>query len=228
METRDQPSRVLRSKEETRRTYDRMSRWYDAIASTSEHSFVLAGLQSLAAQEGETILEIGFGTGHSLVSLAKRVGASGRVFGIDLSEGMLKVARPRVAGADVSARVELQCGDARQLPFGKRCFDAIFVSFTLELFDTPEISIVLQGCKRVLWTGGRIGVVGLSKCGGRRWMIDLYEWAHRRLPAWVDCRPILVEETLREAGFLVVEKDSYSMWGLPVEVVVALKPPGEG
>ena len=114
-----------------------MSRWHDAIAGTSEHKFVLAGLESLACQEGETILELGFGTGRSLVSMAKRVSASGRIFGIDLSEGMLEIARRRVAGAGSSARVALQCGDARQLPFGKGCFDAVFMSFTLELFDTP-------------------------------------------------------------------------------------------
>jgi uncharacterized protein Yka (UPF0111/DUF47 family) len=52
-----------------------------------------AGLDLLKPNAGESILEIGFGTGHSLVSLAKAVGPKGKVFGIDLSDKMAKLAK---------------------------------------------------------------------------------------------------------------------------------------
>ena len=95
------------------------------------------------------------GTGHSLAQLADAVGAEGKVFGIDLSEGMRARARERL----------LSCGDATRLSYPDGSIDAVFMSFTLELFDTPEIPQVLAECKRVLRAGGRIGVVAITKEG---------------------------------------------------------------
>jgi protein-L-isoaspartate O-methyltransferase len=47
----------------------------------SEKRFTESGLQKLKVKEGETVLEIGFGTGHALVALARLVGQSGKVYG---------------------------------------------------------------------------------------------------------------------------------------------------
>lgn len=54
------------------------------------------GLHKLRTSKGEKALEIGFGTGRDLLALARSVGSSGRVYGIDLSQGMLDVARERL------------------------------------------------------------------------------------------------------------------------------------
>ena len=67
-------SRVKRSREEARANYDRISRWYDLLEGYWEGKARHAGLALLSAKRGENILEIGYGTGHSLVSLANAVG----------------------------------------------------------------------------------------------------------------------------------------------------------
>jgi ubiquinone/menaquinone biosynthesis C-methylase UbiE len=212
-------ARVTRSKEAARVSYDKLSKWYDLIAGSSERKFRDVGLKKLGVRVGERVLEIGFGTGHSLLALAQMVGASGQVYGIDLSEGMFQLAEARVRAAMLSTKVELACGDATHLPYETDFFDAVFMSFVLELFDTPELSVVLRECRRVLHRHGRTSVVALSKNNGLG--VKLYEWAHAQFPSYVDCRPIFVKKTLEGAGFQVVDMTEMSMWGLPVDVVVA-------
>jgi demethylmenaquinone methyltransferase/2-methoxy-6-polyprenyl-1,4-benzoquinol methylase len=214
-------TRVVRSKDDARVSYDRLSKWYDVIAGSSERKYRDMGLDKLGIKVGERVLEIGFGTGHSLVVLAHKVGVSGRVYGIDLSEGMRQLAEARVKTAGLAAQVELACGDATRLPYDTDFFDAILMSFVLELFDTPELPVVLSECQRVLRRHGRISIVALAKKKGLA--VTLYEWAHTRFPGAVDCRPIFVQQTLESAGFQVVDATEMSMWGLPVDVVVARK-----
>ena len=217
--TNDQISRVTRTKETAKASYDRMSRWYDLIAGTSEWKFVKVGLDLFAAKEGESILEIGYGTGKAIAKIADAVGDGGRVYGIDLSEGMHRIASKRVRAANLSDRVELRCGDGADLPYEDHRFDAIFTSFTLELFDTPEIPIVLQECKRVLRRDGRLVVVSMAKKIESSMAVRLYEWAHEKIPNYVDCRPIFVSGSMSAAGFDIVECIELKMWGLPVDAV---------
>lgn len=202
-----------------RNNYNRMSRWYDWFAGTSERQFTGIGLQMLAAQTGEEVLEIGFGTGHSLVALAQAVGVTGKVTGVDISEGMLRVTQSRLKKSGLAGQVDLQLGDAIYLPFNTAVFDAVFASFFLELFDSTEIPIVLKECRRVLRPGGRIGVVALAKTD--KVAVKIYEWAHVKFPNFIDCHPIFVHKVIEEAGFQIKETVDRFMWGLPVEVVNA-------
>ncbi|MBE3066593.1 MAG: methyltransferase domain-containing protein [Chloroflexi bacterium] len=201
--------------------YDRMSRFYDLFAGTSERRFTGIGLHMLAAQNGESVLEIGFGTGHSLVALTQAVGGSGKVTGIDISKGMLRVTQSRLKQSGFAEQVDLRLGDAAYLPFNAAGFDAVFASFTLELFDLPEIPVVLKECRRVLRPEGRIGVVALAKTDGVA--VRIYEWAHAKFPDFIDCRPIYVHKVIEAAGFQITEIVERSMWGLPVKIVIAHK-----
>jgi ubiquinone/menaquinone biosynthesis C-methylase UbiE len=215
----DESSRVLRSKEEARSNYNRLSRWYDLVAG-SETRFTDLGLRLLDIQTGERVLELGFGTGKSLAALARSVGTEGRVFGLDLSEGMRGVAARRLARAGLDRRVELHLGDAAALPYAADSFDAIFMGFTLELFDTPEIPVVLKECRRALRSGGRLAVVAMAK-GRPGILVPAYEWAHVHFPILTDCRPIAAREFLQTCGLETVAVVEKSMWGLPVDILLA-------
>lgn len=216
-------SRVKRSKEEAKASYNTMSKWYDLLAGPAENELKEMGLQKLAVQEDELVLEIGFGTGHCILALARLVGESGKVFGIDISDGMLNVTRAKIRKAGLSSRVELICGDAAELPYASNVFNAVFMSFTLELFDTPEIPTVLRECRRVLRRDGRMCVVSMSKRQKDSMMVRVYEWAHDQFTKYVDCRPIFVAKALEDAGLEVVEVTEASMFMLPVDIVLAKK-----
>lgn len=213
---------MLQSKDETRAFYDKISGVYDLLAERSEGPVRQTGLEKLALAAGERVLEIGYGTGCCLVQLAAAVGPKGRVFGIDLSEGMRARARERVEKAHLIDSVELTCGDATHLPYPDGSMDAVFMSFTLELFDTPEIPQVLAECKRVLRAGGRIGVVAITKEGKEGFAVEAYEWTHEHFPNLLDCRPIFVRRALEDAGFSIGDATITKMW-VPVEIVVAEK-----
>lgn len=200
-----------------------MSKWYDALAGGSEKKYQDIGISLLNLQSGEKVLEIGFGTGQAILSLARAVGETGKVYGLDLSEGMLGIASDRVRKAALESRVELQCGDAVTTSYAEQSFDAIFMCFTLELFDTPEIPLVLKECRRLLRQDGRLVVVAMSKKGKPNLMTRLYDWGHRHIPNYVDCRPIFVQRAVEEAGFTVTKVEVQSMWGLPVEIILAEK-----
>ena len=220
----DSVLRVYRTKAQAQRTYDRISRFYDYCAGLFEAKHRDRALARLSVTAGETVLEIGFGTGHCLQQMAESVGEEGKVYGLDISPGMLAVAKRRLQRAGLLERVELQCQDALQMPYQDNSFDAVFMSFTLELFDSPEIPRVLGEIKRVLKPRGRLGLVSMSKEDGDSLLLRLYEWVHKRFPQYADCRPIHVERSVRDAGFQVQYKEKVSLFRLPGEIVVGVRP----
>ena len=216
-------SRVYRSKENAKKTYDRISTIYDWLGGIFERRPAEKALSYLKVESGETVLEIGFGTGHCLQQIALTVGNTGKAYGIDVSEGMLQVTRKRLQKAGLVNRAELFHGDASKLPFINETFDAVFISFALELFDTPDIPQLLNEVRRVMKAGGRLGVVSLSRSKGNSIPLRIYEWIHRKCPKYVDCRPIYLEHLLRGASYTIQRKEMDNLFVLPLEIVVAIK-----
>lgn len=209
----------------TKSFYDRISHSYDMIADSNEHVAREKGLAALAISEGETVLEIGYGTGHSLVSLANSVGESGKVYGVDISDGMQKVSQKRIDEAGLSARVELSVADTPPLPYEDNTFDAVSMSFTLELFPLETIPEMLKEIRRVLKPDGRLGVVSMAlpKDGEKDSFLEkTYKWMHQHFPHIVDCQPINAVGFLKDAGFEIKTEETLEIWTMPVATLVGV------
>jgi len=217
--------RVLQSKHETRAFYDKISGVYDILAERSEAPLRHLGLRKLAVEPGDIVLELGPGTGHSLVEMAKAAGPGGHVYGVDLSLGMVAQASGVVRASGLGDRISLVCGDGEHLCIRSGAVSCLFMSFTLQLFDTPAIPRVLSECRRVLRDGGRLVVLALSKEAPAGLAMGAFEWTHRHFPNLLDCRPIYVSRSIAASGFRVHETLVEHMW-VPVEIVVATKPVG--
>lgn len=214
-------SRVNRTKTEAKTYYNHLSGYYDLLSGGMEYKISRLALDRLDITNKDRFLEIGFGTGKIIKKLISRSDFLGEIYGIDLSERMTEKTLKRLTEEE-QRRVHLNCGDAVSLPYPDRQFDKIFMSFTLELFDTPEIPMVLQECQRVLKDGGKIAIISMSK-RVENIMVKLYEWFHKKLPRQVDCRPIYTRELLEKEGFPIVEEIQKSLCGLPVDIIISGK-----
>lgn len=107
-------------------------------------------LARAAIERGDTVLDVGCGSGAMAIVAARR---AGRVVGLDISDPLLAVARERAtaAGAD---HLEFVLGDAQVHPFDAGGFDAIISQFGLMFFDDP--SAAFSNLHRALRPGGRL------------------------------------------------------------------------
>jgi ubiquinone/menaquinone biosynthesis C-methylase UbiE len=212
--------RALATRESKRAYFDKISGVYDLLSDRAEEPVRVRGLELLDAQAGEKILELGCGTGHATISLAGSVGEAGRVDALDLSPKMIRQAEANVHALELHDRVNFIVGDALKLNAADATYDAVFASFTIELFDSDEMSSILAEVRRVLRPGGRFAVVSVSCEGDDSAAVKVNEWAHRHLPNLLDCRPIYVRRLLESHGFTIAVAETQSMW-IPVEIVVA-------
>jgi len=214
---------ILRVKGNIKEIYSKLSKTYAFIEEKFEKDIRTRGLALLSIKQGEVILEIGFGTGSTLVEMAKAVGDSGKVYGIDLTPKMVELATNRLHRQKLASKVELREGDARDMPYKNQMFDAVYLASTLELFDTPDIPKVLLEIKRVLKSTGRICVVSIPKENHESSIVlRMYEWFHKMFPKYASCRPIYVEYSIKDGGYNIIKTEELMMDGLfPMKIVVA-------
>jgi len=204
------------------KVYGRISKIYVLIEATFQRRLRRQSLRLLDASDGETVLEIGPGTGAALAEMAKSVG-EGKVCGLDITPEMVRQARDRLGKTDNTGKVHVVIGDARKIPFFGKAADAVYMAETLELFAREDMRTVLQEIRRVLKPGGRLVVVSMSRKNHEGSIIlRIYEMLHRKFPFYINCRPIYVEDVLRDAGFNVaVSRDGKIAGLLPVKMILA-------
>lgn len=134
---------------------------FDRWAGAYGRSRLLVSLQKKALAEllpgaGDHVLDVACGTGGLLAEVAPRVE---RAVGLDLSSGMLEIARSRLqAGAGPGlANIDLRLGSSDALPFADGEFTAVVCTTALHHFPEPQRSI--DEMARVLAPGGRV-VIG--------------------------------------------------------------------
>jgi SAM-dependent methyltransferase len=106
-------------------------------------------------REGEVVLDLGSGGGIDVLLSAKRVGPSGRAYGVDMTDEMLELARRNAAEADVQ-NVEFIKAEIENVPLPNESVDVVISNCVINLStDKPR---VLAEMHRVLRPGGRIGI----------------------------------------------------------------------
>jgi len=104
---------------------------------------------------GETVLDLGSGGGIDVLLSARRVGPTGKAFGLDMTEEMLELARRNVAEAGAT-NVELVRGTIEDIPLPDASVDVVISNCVINL--SVDKSAVFASMYRVLRPGGRVGV----------------------------------------------------------------------
>jgi arsenite methyltransferase len=106
-------------------------------------------------REGETVLDLGSGGGIDVLLSARRVGATGRAIGVDMTDEMLSLARRNAAEAG-AANVEFRKGTIEALPLDDASVDVVISNCVINL--ASDKGAVFAEIARVLKPGGRVGV----------------------------------------------------------------------
>lgn len=121
---------------------------------------------------GNTVLDLGTGTGLAAFLAAEKAGRDGSVIGLDPSPAMLKVAAERSAAVGYDF-INWQPGQPAELSYADESFDAVLCVQALTLLPRPDA--VLDEVRRVLVEGGRLVVTLWGSKGGNEWMSLLEE-----------------------------------------------------
>jgi SAM-dependent methyltransferase len=162
-------------------------------------------------KEGETVLDLGSGAGFDCFLAAKKVGAGGRVIGVDMTPEMLEKARENAERGGYS-NIEFRLGEIENLPAGDNSIDAIISNCVINL--APDKNKVFREAHRVLKPGGRVMVSDIVL------LKELPDFIRQSIAAYVGCiSGALMKndylKAIRDAGFQQVEIQEESVF--PVE-----------
>jgi arsenite methyltransferase len=127
----------------------------DSLPASVTESFAGVGNPFLLGElhAGQTVLDLGCGAGMDAVLAARKVGPSGRVIGVDITEAMMHKARQNAEGTDLT-NVEFHQGDVESLPLATRTVDVVISNGVFNLcLNKPA---VVSEAFRVLRAGGRL------------------------------------------------------------------------
>ena len=173
----------LNKKEQVEQMFDTISENYDGlnrvISLGTDTSWRKKVIKMVAAINPDSVLDIATGTGDLAIKFASQTKAS-KIVGLDLSEGMLSVAKKKIEGKDISEKLEFIKGDSEELPFDDNSFDAITVSFGIRNFENLEKG--LSEILRVLKPTGLFVILETSVPTKFPWKQGYYAYSRGILP----------------------------------------------
>jgi arsenite methyltransferase len=148
-------------------------------------------------RDGDVVLDLGSGGGIDVLLSARRVGPAGKVFGLDMTEEMLALARRNAAEAGAT-NVEFLRGEMESIPLPDSSVDVIISNCVINL--SGDKRQVLREAYRVLKPGGRFAVSDVVVRG------EVPDMVRRSMELWVGCVAGALDESdfealLMEAGF---------------------------
>jgi SAM-dependent methyltransferase len=151
-------------------------------------------------REGDTVLDLGSGAGLDLLIAAEKVGDSGQVIGIDMTDDMIEAARNNAGKAGYD-NIEVRKGLIENLPVEDRSVDWVISNCVINL--SPDKPAVFKEVARVMKPGGHISISDIV-------VGDLPEWIRESAAAWSACVAGAISEEeyldgLRAAGLEDVE-----------------------
>lgn len=209
-----------------KQAYNRRSWIYSKTVAPMEWEYHLLALDQAHIQPSEKVLEVAVGPGLTFLELAQRVGKDTTLYGMDISTSMLELTEQRLK-ANGFSKFELKEGSASQIPFESSAFDVLYNGYMLDLIPEPEMPGILAEFSRVLRPGGRLVLLNMSKPDRETKIFR--EKLYRLLPPSLvlylmgGCRPVLMEELVKQAGFSDVTR-TFVGGKAPSEIVTAKKP----
>jgi SAM-dependent methyltransferase len=140
-------------------SYDPLAETFDRFTTFCSTPLAACALDLAGVERSRRLLDVGTGTGLVALEAARRMGPEGKVVGIDLSEGMLKVARAKASMTGLTKQLEFRRMDAEALNLEERSFDVVVSLFAL--FHLPNPCTALKEMYRVSRPGGRV-VIGVG------------------------------------------------------------------
>ncbi|UCD62686.1 MAG: bifunctional demethylmenaquinone methyltransferase/2-methoxy-6-polyprenyl-1,4-benzoquinol methylase UbiE [Candidatus Zixiibacteriota bacterium] len=111
------------------------------------------------------VLDLATGTGDVLIALHRYSGRVDMGVGMDMAARMLELARNKITSRGLSERLALVVGDARRIPFGDGCFDAVTIAFGIR--NVEPVRTGLSEMRRLLNTNGKVLILEFSLPGNR-------------------------------------------------------------
>ncbi|WP_242392451.1 class I SAM-dependent methyltransferase [Anaeromyxobacter oryzisoli] len=183
--------------ERVRRIWDRIASRYDRAIRVPERLLLEGGREWVCSRARGDVLEISVGTGRNLSLYARDV----RLTGVDISAGMLEIAKKRAA--ELGRAADLRLGDAQALELPDSSFDTVVC--TLALCSIPDPGAAVAEMRRVVRPGGR--VLLLEHVRSPRVVVRAIQRALDPITVWLEGDHLVREplELLETAGFEVEE-----------------------